>query len=757
MRKLAWFTLYALAFAWFGKDGQAQNPPAGAIGIGSTQVQGGISGRFLKVGSNGKLTQGTGGGGSGCVPGGSSGQILSDDGAGGCVSNTTAAGFLTFMGSPTSAHLATVVSDESGTGLLVFNTNATLVTPTIASFVNATHNHQAAAGGGTLAEAALALTNVTTNDVTTSAHGFAPKGTVGTTQFWRQDWTLGTPAGSSPISGATTNAIVTAASATTIQIPSATTTLDASGNAVFAGSVNAASLSTGGSPPTVTGTGVLAFGETTGQTCAAAAVDCIKADSTQHGLLSSFNNGSFLPLVQGPASQTTGRVASWNGTNGGLLADAGFLAANVVQASSPGVGICHFAGSTQSCTSSLIVNADITNGSIDLTTKVTGVTPVANGGSGAATLAAHGVVIGNGSSAVAVSGAGTSGECLTSNGASSDPTFQTCGVGAGVTTFTGDGALISNVASAGAVTTTLATAAAHKFWMNNTGSTAAPGYQSAALADLPSTVVNATTPGAGIAHFAGSTQTVTSSAVVNADITSLDASTKLTGATPVANGGTGLATLTAHALYAGNATTAPTAVGPDASTTKALFSAGSSADPAFRAIANADLPTLTYTPSVFGGAGLVPDSSGNVFMEPFTILSGSAFFAYNIMAFADTSTLDCAYTRFNVPINYTTGATTWIVDWNTTATSGNAIWTLDYRDVSTATLAATTSQESLTVTTAASGTASARTQSTMTATASNFTAGDIIQIRFCRNGAGSDTIAATLAIHDLRFSYVGRP
>ncbi len=218
------------------------------------------------------------------------------------------------------------------------------------------------------------------------------------------------------------------------------------------------------------------------------------------------------------------------------------------------------------------------------------------------------------------------------------------------------------------------------------------------------TCVVASSPGAGIAHFAGSTQTVTSSAVVNADITSIDGATKITGVIP-----------------------------------------------------NSNLPTLTYTPSVFGGANLIPDSSGNVFMEPYTILSGTAFFAYNIMAFADTSTSDCAFTRFNVPINYTTGATTWIIDWTTTATSGNAIWTLDYRDVSTATLAATTSQESLTVTTAASGTASARTQSTMTATASNFSAGDIIQIRFCRNGAGSDTIAATLAIHDVRFSYVGRP
>lgn len=48
----------------------------------------------------------------------------------------------------------------------------------------------------------------------------------------------------------------------------------------------------------------------------------------------------------------------------------------------------------------------------------------ARGGTGAVTLAAHGVVIGNGTSAVAVTGAGTAGQALVSNGASADPTFQ---------------------------------------------------------------------------------------------------------------------------------------------------------------------------------------------------------------------------------------------------------------------------------------------------------------------------------------------
>jgi hypothetical protein len=49
-----------------------------------------------------------------------------------------------------------------------------------------------------------------------------------------------------------------------------------------------------------------------------------------------------------------------------------------VIASSPGAGIAHFAGSTQTVTSSAIVNADITNSTIDLTAKVAGLLPAAN-------------------------------------------------------------------------------------------------------------------------------------------------------------------------------------------------------------------------------------------------------------------------------------------------------------------------------------------------------------------------------------------
>lgn len=52
--------------------------------------------------------------------------------------------------------------------------------------------------------------------------------------------------------------------------------------------------------------------------------------------------------------------------------------ANEVLAVSPGIGIAHFAGATQTATSSLIINTDIANTTIDLTAKVTGLLPSAN-------------------------------------------------------------------------------------------------------------------------------------------------------------------------------------------------------------------------------------------------------------------------------------------------------------------------------------------------------------------------------------------
>ena len=83
-----------------------------------------------------------------------------------------------------------------------------------------------------------------------------------------------------------------------------------------------------------------------------------------------------------------------------------------------------------------------------------GITAVPNGGTGVATLTAHGVLIGEGASSVAVTSAGTVGKVLTSNGASADPTFDPASDANGfrLTLTTGVAVTTSDVTGASATT-----------------------------------------------------------------------------------------------------------------------------------------------------------------------------------------------------------------------------------------------------------------------------------------------------------------
>ncbi|MCF8226920.1 MAG: hypothetical protein K9J30_13670, partial [Bacteroidales bacterium] len=109
---------------------------------------------------------------------------------------------------------------------------------------------------------------------------------------------------------------------------------------------------------------------------------------------------------------STGNISIGNASNSVIL--PAFSTAGIIHNDASGV-----------LSSSLIVNADITDATIDLTTKVTGVLPVANGGTGASTHTAHGVLIGNGTGAVAATAAGTAGQVLQSSGAAADPSYST--------------------------------------------------------------------------------------------------------------------------------------------------------------------------------------------------------------------------------------------------------------------------------------------------------------------------------------------
>jgi len=70
------------------------------------------------------------------------------------------------------------------------------------------------------------------------------------------------------------------------------------------------------------------------------------------------------------------------------------------------------------------VGAAPSYGKIGLTTHVSGILPLANGGTNRNTLTAHAVLLGEGTSAINFAAPGTAGQPLLSNGAGSDPSFQ---------------------------------------------------------------------------------------------------------------------------------------------------------------------------------------------------------------------------------------------------------------------------------------------------------------------------------------------
>ena len=71
---------------------------------------------------------------------------------------------------------------------------------------------------------------------------------------------------------------------------------------------------------------------------------------------------------------------------------------------------------TQAWNLSQLANKVNTSGQLDAATGLSGIAPVANGGTGVSTIAANGVVIGNGTGAITTVAPSTSGNVLTSNG-----------------------------------------------------------------------------------------------------------------------------------------------------------------------------------------------------------------------------------------------------------------------------------------------------------------------------------------------------
>lgn len=235
---------------------------------------------------------------------------------------------------------------------------------------------------------------------------------------------------------------------------------------------------------------------------------------------------------------------------------------------------------------------------IDLTTGVTGTLPVANGGTGATTFNANGVIYGNSTSALQVTSAGTTGQILAAN-TSSAPNFQgisavldNLGATRGQVFYRGASAwTVLNPGSAGEVLTT-GGAGADPTWTAVAGtgtvtsidvsggttglSTSGGPVTSSGTITLAGTLV-AANGGTGLASYSqgdllyASAGTTISKLAKDTNATrylsntgssnnpawaQVNVANGVTGTLPVSNGGTGLATLTANAIYKGNGTSA---------------------------------------------------------------------------------------------------------------------------------------------------------------------------------------------------------
>lgn len=102
------------------------------------------------------------------------------------------AGVATFLATPSSANLISAVTDETGTGALVFANTPTLVTPVLGTPTSGTLTN---CTGYT--DANLSTSDVTTNNASTSKHGFLKKLSNSATEYMDGTGNWSTPAGGS--------------------------------------------------------------------------------------------------------------------------------------------------------------------------------------------------------------------------------------------------------------------------------------------------------------------------------------------------------------------------------------------------------------------------------------------------------------------------------------------------------------------------------------------------------------------------------
>lgn len=156
------------------------------------------------------------------------------------------------------------------------------------------------------------------------------------------------------------------------------------------------------------------------------------------------------------------------------------------------------------------------------------------------------------------------------------------------------------------------------------------------------------------------------------------------------------------------------------------------------------------------GFGTIPDASGNVFFEPYSVKATNDVWKRLVGIFNDTATRDGLHGGFAVPKGYVDTANLVIV-WTSTATSGDVEWDFDYRAVGgndTESLDQAGTQESVNANDTAPSAAHERMEISISLTDGNFAVDDEVEFTLFRDGTdGGDTLSAAVILFGLFFEY----
>ncbi len=156
------------------------------------------------------------------------------------------------------------------------------------------------------------------------------------------------------------------------------------------------------------------------------------------------------------------------------------------------------------------------------------------------------------------------------------------------------------------------------------------------------------------------------------------------------------------------------------------------------------------------GFGTTPDSSGDVFFEPYSVKATNDVWDRLVAIFNDSGTRIGLAGGFAIPKNYV-GAPKVIVVWTAAATSGDVEWDVDYRAVGgddAESLDQSGTQETVNQNDTAPSAAHERMEASLALTAGNFAVDDEVEFELFRDGADAgDTMAAAAIVFGVFFEY----